>query len=96
MDHKALVNNIGASLLRTDQAVPLDNRQRQNSECSPVQVGEAGSFVREALEAGAEHDDSTVSSSSEALDGRLVLYLNTLAFYKCCFYVVLIAVFKLD
>lgn len=78
VDHKALVNSIGASLLRTDQAVPLDHRQLQNSECFPDQLGEAGSFVREATEAGAEPDDSTaVTSSSEALDGRLVLHLNT-------------------
>lgn len=83
VDHKALVNSIGASLLRTDRAVPLDHRQLQNSECSPVQLGEGGNFVREATEAGTEPDDPTgVTSSSEALDGRLVLPLNTLAFCK--------------
>lgn len=84
VDHKALVNSIGASLLKTDhQAVPLDHRQLQDSECSPDQLGEAGSVVREAVEAGAEPDHSTAApSSSEALDGRLVPYLNTLTFCK--------------
>lgn len=84
VDHKALVNSIGASLLRTDhQAVPFDHRQLQNSECSPDQLGEAGSVVREAIDSGAEPDDSTAApSSSEALDGRLVLHLNTRAFCK--------------
>ncbi|KAG0577452.1 hypothetical protein KC19_5G157100 [Ceratodon purpureus] len=75
VDHKALVNSIGASLLRTDhQAVPLDHRQLHNSECSPDQFGEDGSIVREAIAARPESDDSTAApSASEALDGRKIL-----------------------
>lgn len=71
--YKALVNSIGASLLRTDHSVTPDHKQLQHPECSSDQKDEAGDFGREA-EAGSESDNSaTVLSSSEALDGRTTL-----------------------
>lgn len=79
MHHKALVNSIGASLLRTDQAVALDHEQLQNSECFPHQLSEAETLGDEASESGAGTANSfEVSSSSRALDGRLVLYFGKL------------------
>lgn len=79
MHYKALVNSIGASLLRTDHSVTPDHKQLQHPECSSDQKDEAGDFGREA-EAGSESDNSaTVLSSSEALDGRLVVHMNRLA-----------------
>lgn len=72
--HKALVNSIGASLLRTDQAVALDHEQLQNSECFPHQLSEAETLGDEASESGAGTANSfEVSSSSRALDGRTML-----------------------
>jgi len=72
--HKILVNSIGASLLRTDQAAPVG----LSPECSPGLVDKGGSLVREANETGEESDDSTaVPTASEELDGRFVLHLSS-------------------
>lgn len=76
MHYKALVNSIGASLLRTDHSVIPNHEQLQNLECSSDEKHGAADSGRET-EAGTESDNSAIApSSSEALDGRLVVHLN--------------------
>lgn len=72
--HKPLVNNIGASLLRTDQSISFDQGSTQEKE--PTRNGPDNylSSSRHSETEGAQHDFTTPpATTSKAVDGRLML-----------------------
>lgn len=71
--HKPLVNNIGASLLRTDQSISFDQGSIQEKE--PTQNGPDNhlSSSRHAETEGGQNDfTAPPATTSKAVDGRLV------------------------